>query len=79
MLVEQDLCPGKIDPAARGVAGGEFSFGVVWMYSGHAGVSALRDRQLVWPTVGEANLATAARVPTIGELTALLFDRTSAP
>ena len=74
VLVEQDLRPGKIDPAARGVAGGEFPFAVVWADASTAYVSAPRDRQLVKLTIGDARIDIVRRVPTIGAPTALLID-----
>ncbi|MGN6849804.1 MAG: hypothetical protein ACTHJK_10090, partial [Sphingomicrobium sp.] len=35
-IAEQDLRPGKIDPAQSGVPGGEFPFAVAWTDAGHA-------------------------------------------
>ncbi|OYY79691.1 MAG: hypothetical protein B7Y43_01120 [Sphingomonas sp. 28-62-20] len=75
VIAEQDLRPGKIDAAARGVAGGEFPFAVVWTGATRAYVSAPRDRQIVALTIGAAQIAVARRVATIGEPTAMLFDR----
>ena len=72
---EQDLRPGKIDPAAAGVAGGEFPFAVVWIDAGRAWVSSPRDRQLIALSITGTSLRVTARVKTIGEPTALLFDR----
>jgi DNA-binding beta-propeller fold protein YncE len=74
LIAEQDLRPGKIDPAARGVAGGEFPFAVVWAGSAHAYVSAPRDRQIVRLGIGADRLSVVHRTATIGEPTALLLD-----
>ena len=75
VVAEQDLRPGKIDPSAAGVPGGEFPFAVVWVDSERAWVSSPRDRQLVALTITGSSLRVTARVKTIGEPTALLFDR----
>lgn len=77
VLSEQDLRPGKIDSAARGVAGGEFPFAVVWGDAGSAYVSAPRDRQIVKLAINGDRIEVARRIPTIGEPTALLLDATN--
>ena len=74
VIAEQDLRPGKIDPTASGVPGGEFPFAVAWVDAGHAWISSPRDRELVGLSVG-AGLHVTSRVRTIGEPTALLIDR----
>ncbi len=74
VLFEQDLRPGKIDSAARGVAGGEYPFAVVWADATAAYVSAPRDRQLVKLAIDGDRIEVARRIPTIGEPTALLLD-----
>ncbi|MFM9829784.1 MAG: bifunctional YncE family protein/alkaline phosphatase family protein [Sphingomonas sp.] len=74
IVVEQDLRPGRIDPAARGIAGGEYPFAVVWTDASTAYVSAPRDRQLVKLAIGDARIDVAHRLPTIGEPTAMLVD-----
>ncbi len=75
VVAEQDLRPGKIDPAQSGVPGGEFPFAVAWTDATHAWVSAPRDRQLVAISIARDKLGVTARVMTIGEPTALLVDR----
>lgn len=77
VIAEQDLRPGRIDPAAKGVAGGEFPFAVVWAGENAAYVSAPRDRQIVKLRVGADRLSVVRRIPTIGEPTALLIDPAS--
>ncbi|HKE31845.1 MAG TPA: hypothetical protein VKD65_08980, partial [Candidatus Angelobacter sp.] len=46
-VAELDLRPGKIDPAKRGVPGGEFPFWAVIKGNEKAYVSSLRDREIV--------------------------------
>jgi DNA-binding beta-propeller fold protein YncE len=74
VVAEQDLRPGKIDPSASGVPGGEFPFAVAWSGSARAWVSSPRDRQLVEVAIAGAALRVIQRVKTIGEPTALLVD-----
>jgi DNA-binding beta-propeller fold protein YncE len=75
VVAEQDLRPGEIDPTQSGVAGGEFPFAVAWTDASHAWISSARDRQLIALSVSVAGLRVTARVPTIGQPTALLVDR----
>jgi len=75
VMAEQDLRPGKIDPASSGVPGGEFPFAVAWTDAAHAWVSAPRDRQLVALTITGDRLTVTRRVKTIGEPTSLLLTR----
>jgi DNA-binding beta-propeller fold protein YncE len=75
VLAEQDLRPGKIDPSASGVPGGEFPFVVAWSETTHAWVSSPRDRQLVEVAIAPTALRVTRRVKTLGEPTALLVDR----
>ncbi|MEA3058324.1 MAG: hypothetical protein QOF34_1139 [Sphingomonadales bacterium] len=75
IAAEQDLRPGKIDPAQSGVPGGEFPFAIAWTDASHAWISSPRDRQLVALSVNAAGVRVTARVPTIGQPTALLVDR----
>ncbi len=44
---ELDLRPGKINPAQKGVAGGEYPYGVAFASDDKAYVSSLRDREIV--------------------------------
>jgi DNA-binding beta-propeller fold protein YncE len=74
VVAEQDLRPGKIDPAASGTPGGEYPFAIVWTGPARAYVSAPRDRQIVALDVGPASVRVAGRIATIGEPTALLAD-----
>ena len=74
VITEQDLRPGKIDPAKSGVPGGEFPFAIAWADASHAWVSSPRDRQLIALSVTQDTIRVAARVKTIGQPTALLVD-----
>jgi DNA-binding beta-propeller fold protein YncE len=74
VISEQDLRPGKIDPLATGVPGGEFPFAVAWSGPTRAWVSSPRDRQLIEVAIGRTALRVTARVKTFGEPTALLVD-----
>ena len=75
VVAEQDLRPGKIDPAATGTPGGEFPFAIAWIDAGEAWVSSPRDRQLVRLSISPAGVRVSGRVATVGEPTALLIDR----
>jgi DNA-binding beta-propeller fold protein YncE len=77
LVVEQDLRPGKIDPAKSGVPGGEFPFALAWTDPTHAWVSAPRDRQLVGLAIAANRIKVIDRVATVGEPTSLLVDRNS--
>lgn len=74
LVREQDLRPGKIDPARHGEAGGEYPLAVVWRDSGHAYVSAVRDREIVALDVAPAAITVTRRIRTTGEPTALAVD-----
>ena len=82
VLAEQDLRPGKIDPAQHGVPGGEYPLGVAWRDNGHAWVAAARDRELVALDIDRVHFESTrfervevtARLPMLGEPTALLYD-----
>ena len=74
VIAEQDLRPGKIDPAQSGVAGGENPFAILWGDATHAWISAPRDRQIVAILVTPTTIRVSARIATIGEPTALLAD-----
>ncbi len=74
VVAEQDLRPGKIDPAHSGAPGGENPFSVVWTSTDRAWVSAPRDRELVALKVGADRVEVSGRIRTVGEPTALLAD-----
>ncbi|WP_338466174.1 bifunctional YncE family protein/alkaline phosphatase family protein [Novosphingobium sp. ZN18A2] len=72
VIAEQDLRPGKIDPAASGVPGGEFPYAVVWTAPGRAFVSSPRDREIVVLGIEGDRISVTGRTKTIGEPTALM-------
>jgi len=74
VIAEQDLRPGKIDPAAHGVPGGEYPFAVTWTDPGSAWISSPRDRQLVELAIDGSKLSVARRLATVGAPTAMLAD-----
>ncbi len=78
VVAEQDLRPGKINTNNTGVAGGEYPFAVVWADDSHAYVSAARDREVEHVLVFNNTINVVERIKTIGEPTALLFDKASA-
>ncbi len=74
VIAEQDLRPGKIDPSASGVPGGEFPFAIAWADASSAWLSSSRDRQLVRLSITKNQIRVSSRVATIGEPTAVLVD-----
>jgi len=78
VIAEQDLRPGKINSANAGVPGGEYPFAVVWTDATHAYVSAARDREIDRLEVVGTAVTVIERIKTVGEPTALLFDKPSA-
>lgn len=74
VLAEQDLRPGKIDPKAHGVPGGEYPYAVIWTAPGSAWISSPRDRQLVQLGIQGNRLSVVRRLPTVGAPTAMLAD-----
>ncbi|MDE2562005.1 MAG: bifunctional YncE family protein/alkaline phosphatase family protein [Sphingomonadales bacterium] len=72
VIAEQDLRPGKIDPAQSGVPGGEFPYAVAWVSPGRAYVSSPRDREIVALGINGDALSVTGRTRTIGEPTALM-------
>jgi YVTN family beta-propeller protein len=66
VAAELDLRPGKINPAQKGVAGGEYPFGVVFTGGNKAYVSSLRDREIVVLSL-KPTLAVSGRIKTHGQ------------
>lgn len=75
VIAEQDLRPGKIDPADAGKPGGEYPLALVWSDPGRAWVSSPRDREVVALAIDGSTVRVAGRLATIGEPTSLLLDR----
>ncbi len=74
VVAEQDLRPGKIDPAMAGIAGGEYPLSIAWRDNAHAYVAAARDRELVALDVAANAITITKRIALIGAPTALLHD-----
>jgi DNA-binding beta-propeller fold protein YncE len=72
---ELDLRPGKIDPAQKGVAGGEYPYGVAFASDDKAYVSSLRDREIVVLAL-KPTLAVSGRIKTHGQPGKLIVNRT---
>ncbi|MGC2745407.1 MAG: bifunctional YncE family protein/alkaline phosphatase family protein, partial [Candidatus Angelobacter sp.] len=66
VIGDLDLRPGKINPAQKGVAGGEYPFGVVFAGDNKAYVSSLRDREIVVLAI-KPTLAVSGRIKTHGQ------------
>lgn len=65
-VAELDLRPGKIDPTQKGVAGGEYPFGIVFSAENKAYVSSLRDREIIALSM-KPTLAVTGRIKTHGQ------------
>lgn len=74
VAAELDLRPGKIDPAQKGVAGGEYPYGVVFAGDNKAYVSSLRDREIVVLSV-KGTLAVSGRIKTHGQPGKMIANR----
>jgi YVTN family beta-propeller protein len=73
-LYELDLRPGKLDPQAAGVAGGEFPYGVAIKGNDTAYVSSVRDREVVVLDVSAAP-KVVTRIVVQGNPNRLLLNR----
>ncbi|HSK43749.1 MAG TPA: bifunctional YncE family protein/alkaline phosphatase family protein, partial [Candidatus Binatia bacterium] len=74
VMAELDLRPGKINPAQKGVAGGEYPFGIAFSADNKAYVSSLRDREIVVLAV-KPSLAVTGRIKTHGQPGKLIVNR----
>jgi YVTN family beta-propeller protein len=74
ILAELDLRPGKIDPAQRGVPGGEFPYWIAIKGNDTAYVSSERDREIDVVALTPAPRVTA-RIAVAGNPNRLLLDR----
>jgi DNA-binding beta-propeller fold protein YncE len=75
VVAEQDLRPGKIDPRAAGVAGGEYPFAVAWASDSKAYVTSERDRELVMLTVTSSGLSVRKRIKLAGQPNKMILSR----
>jgi len=74
-VAELDLRPGKLDPRQTGVAGGEYPYAVVWVSTGKAYVTSLRDREVIALAIEGDGLAVSHRIKTRGQPNAIVADR----
>jgi DNA-binding beta-propeller fold protein YncE len=75
VVAEQDLRPGKIDPGAAGVAGGEYPFAVAWVSDTKAYVTSERDREVVVLTVTPDGLGVRKRIKLAGQPNKMILSR----
>jgi YVTN family beta-propeller protein len=74
VIAELDLRPGKINSEQKGVAGGEYPYGVVFANDDKAYVSSLRDREIVVLAMKPA-LAVSGRIKTKGQPGKVIVNR----
>ena len=75
VVAEQDLRPGKVDPARAGAPGGSFPNAVVWVSDSKAYVASIRDREIIALTVRPGGIAVGRRIATRGQPSALVANR----
>jgi DNA-binding beta-propeller fold protein YncE len=73
-VTELDLRPGKINPTQKGVAGGEYPYGVVFAGDDKAYVSSLRDREIVVLAI-KPMLTVSGRIKTHGQPGKVIVNR----
>jgi DNA-binding beta-propeller fold protein YncE len=74
VVAELDLRPGKSDAAKKGVAGGEYPYGVVLKGNDRVYVSSLRDREIVLLDLHAAP-AVVGRIKTRGQPGKMLLNK----
>jgi YVTN family beta-propeller protein len=74
VVAELDLRPGKINPAQKGVAGGEYPYGVAFAGDDKAYISSLRDREIIVLAV-KPTLAVSGRIKTHGQPGKMIVNR----
>ena len=72
LLAEQDLRPGKIDPARAGAAGGTYPRAVVWASATRAYVASQRDREVIALDVAGNAVRVGARIAVRGQPVAMV-------
>jgi YVTN family beta-propeller protein len=72
---ELDLRPGKIDPAATGIPGGEFPFWVSIKGNGTAYVSSIRDREIDVIDINGVTPTVTARIVLPGQPNKMVLNR----
>jgi DNA-binding beta-propeller fold protein YncE len=75
VIAEQDLRPGKIDPAAAGVPGGEYPFAIAWASDAEAYVTSQRDREVVMLTVAADRISVRKRIKLAGQPNKMILDK----
>ena len=74
VIGELDLRPGKMNPAQKGVAGGEYPYGVAFASDDKAYVSSLRDREIVVLSM-KPTLSITGRIKTHGQPGKMIVNR----
>ena len=74
VMAELDLRPGKINPGQKGLAGGEYPYGVAFAGDDKAYVSSLRDREIVVLSM-KPTLAVSGRIKTDGQPGKMIVNR----
>jgi YVTN family beta-propeller protein len=74
VISELDLRPGKINLAQKGVAGGEYPFGVAFASDNKAYVSSLRDREIVVLAI-KPTLTVTETIKTHGQPGKMIVNR----
>lgn len=75
VVTEVDLRPGKVNPAQRGVAGGEYPFWVVLKGDRKAYVSSQRDQEVVVLDLGGPVPLVVGRIPVGHQPNKMLLNR----
>ncbi|MFI4936186.1 MAG: bifunctional YncE family protein/alkaline phosphatase family protein [Caulobacterales bacterium] len=71
-VLEQDLRPGVIDPAAAGTPGGSFPRAVIWTSNTRAYVASERDREIISLEIFDPAIKVVGRIKTPGQPVALI-------
>ena len=74
-VTELDLRPGRNNPAASGVPGGEFPFWAVVKGSDTVYVSSERDREIVVVSLAGAKPTVATRIPVTGNPNKMVLNK----
>ena len=79
VIAEQDLRPGKINPARVGVPGGEYPAAVIFAGPNKAYVSSQRDREIDVVNIqpNAPFLSVARRIPTRGQPTKMVLNKSA--
>ena len=72
LIAERDLCPGKIDPARTGAAGGTYPRALVWTSANRAYVASQRDREVIALNVSRDGVRVGTRIAVHGQPVAMV-------